>query len=187
MTKRHHYVILVCLLIIGVSFYLKKKAPESPPVAPAHAPQLPPSAPVAKDQGKPKINYDKVQIDGKRVVGLKPGQEKDQLDKLVINNKISDQWPVKLEQNLRLQAGQALKSFSIKKGDSFVWAQDGLALHTESVVITLKNNKNEETSFRALVDAQTGKILKSWDQPVFDPIHPKDNFKVRIDPRYHSE
>lgn len=176
MTKKNLLLIVSVVMIIGAIIFFTRKSnlllDDASQSAPADVPVIDPQT---------------LTINGKKVLGLPPGNEKTQIQQLKIANKISPEWEPNLEKSLRAQGGDSVKDIAIKKVDSFVWNQDGVALFVESVIVTVKNQKNEETSFKALVDAQNGKILKNWDQPIFDPLHPKDNFKVRIDPRYHNE
>ncbi len=176
MTKKNLLLIVSVVMIIGAIIFFTRKSnlplDNASQSAPADVPFIDPQT---------------LTINGKKVLGLPPGNEKTQIQQLKIANKISPEWEPNLEKSLRAQGGDSVKEIAIKKVDSFVWNHDGVALFVESVVVTVKNHKNEETSFKALVDAQNGKILKNWDQPIFDPLHPKDNFKVRIDPRYHNE
>ncbi len=176
MTKRHLSLIFAGLILIAVIIFITQRK------------QSPSSTTQEVDTSRPEIDPQALTIDGKKVLGLPPGKdEHKQITQLKIANKVSPDWQPNLEKSIRAQGGDNVKDITIRKVDSFVWNQDGIALFVESVVITVKNQKNEETSFKALVDAQNGKILKNWDQPIFDPLHPKDNFKVRIDPRYHNE
>jgi hypothetical protein len=179
MIKRSALLILLIIFLIGLFFFLR----QDPVLLPQSNKNLSKTPPAPIKRLDPK----EIKIDGKKVVGPKINEEKDQTESFKAHNYVSDKWEENLEKVLRTQAGDSLRSLEIKKVDSFIWNQDNLALHVESVIITVKNKKNHETSFRALVDAQTGKILKTWDQPVFDPVNPKDNFKIKIDPRYHSE
>lgn len=102
-------------------------------------------------------------------------------------NSPSPDWEEGLKKNLGVQGGSSIKEISLKKIDSFVWVHEGAPLFVESVFVTLKGTDNQLVNFRVLVDAQTGKILKNWDQPVVDPMDPRTNFKIKVDPRYHSE
>jgi hypothetical protein len=129
----------------------------------------------------------KIEIKGKRVVGLSPGKEKEEFAKLEVTNVPSPEWKIELKSALMNQGGGLLKEITLKEVDSFVWVQEGVALFVESVIVTIKNEQDEKTRFKVLVDAQTGKILKNWDQPVIDPGNPRDSFKVKIDPRYNSD
>jgi len=177
MTKYFKYLIPLLAIIVIAIFFLKKEDGDS-----RHSSSALPS-PVKQHT----IDFPNQTIDNKKVVGLKPGEEKEQLENLKVSNQVAENWEIKLEKNLMEQGGDSIKSLNIKKTDSFIWKQDATALHVESVTVTLKNQQNAESSFRALVDAQTGKILQTWDQPVFDPAHPKDNFKIKLDPRYHNQ
>jgi len=99
-------------------------------------------------------------------------------------NKPSKEWKTNLEKTLKTQGGSEVKDIRIQKLSSFVWKQDNLLLNVESVLIRLDNLKGEETSFKAIVDAQTGKILQTWDQPVFDHVNPRENFGIKLDARH---
>lgn len=138
-------------------------------------------------QQKIVVNTEKIEINGRKVFGLTPGKEKEEIQNLKVSNTPSPEWEHELEETLRAQGGDALKEVSFNKVDSFVWVHDGIALFVESVIVSIKNDKNAETKFRVLVDAQNGKILQNWDPPVYDPLNPKERFRIRIDPRYHSE
>ena len=177
MTKR--WIPLFLLILAGVAFYFFwKKKPELPQVST-------PTTPVVTD---PKVEAaPKLEINGKQVVGLSPGKETEEIKNLKVANTVSEEWEEKLEETIRSQGGSAVKSVEIQKVDSFIWAQDGIALNVESVIVTLKNTKNQETVFRVLVDAQNGKILKNWDRPVIDPGNPRENFGIKVDPRYHND
>lgn len=135
----------------------------------------------------PRVDTEKLEINGKKVIGLKPGEEKADIKKLKVANKPSAAWEKGLRENLLQQGGDAVKDIKFTKIDSFVWAHEGVALFVESVIVTLRNEKNVPTTFRVLVDAQTGKILKNWDQPVIDPVNPREGFRIKIDPRYHAD
>ncbi len=100
-------------------------------------------------------------------------------------NKPSPEWEKRLETSLKAQGGNSLKEIKIQKENSLVWMRDENPLLVESVVITLINQKDMESSFRALVDSQTGKVLESWDQTIFDPTKVREEtFRIKLDPRY---
>lgn len=184
MTKRK--VILICALAgfcAGLSLWLLKKPVEKPFEVKAPAPILP-NEPVMIT---PKIDVKNLKIDGKKVLGLRPGKESQDIQNVHMANLPSTEWEEKLEENLRNQGGAELQDVELKKVESLVLVQDDMALNVESVIVTLKHTNNEKTIFRVLVDSQTGKVLKNWDQPVRDPANPRENFGVKLDPRYHNE
>lgn len=133
------------------------------------------------------IDVEKLEIDGKKVFGLPPGQEKVAIKQIHVSNHPSDEWKPNLEKTLQAQGGNHIKDIKIEKLDSFIWTESGIALHVDSVKITLKNDNDSTVSFNAMIDSQNGKILKNWNQPVIDNFQHQKNFKVRIDPRYHNE
>jgi hypothetical protein len=99
-------------------------------------------------------------------------------------NKPSPEWKKRLETSLKAQAGNSLKSIKIQKESSLVWMRDENPILVESVIVTLTNHQKMQSSFRALVDSQTGKVLESWDQTIFDPANVRDGFHFKLDPRY---
>ncbi|MBA2406041.1 MAG: hypothetical protein H0V66_14795 [Bdellovibrionales bacterium] len=99
-------------------------------------------------------------------------------------NTPSPDWEKRLQSKLKHQAGDSLKEITIKKERSLVWMRDQNPLLVESVMITMTNQQDVESSFRALVDSQTGKVLESWDQSIFDPANVREGFRVELDPRY---
>lgn len=176
MIKRYRYLPILVIAFLGVFYFLRDK----------HIPQKGASDKKNSHSTQTKIDLEKREVNGKKVIGLQSGKEKDQLKNIRVANTPSPLWEPALEESLRLQGGKELKDIKLNKVDSFVWNHDGVALFVESVIVTIKNSKNEETIFRVLVDAQSGKILKNWDQPVIDPVNPRQGFRIKIDPRYHG-
>ena len=99
-------------------------------------------------------------------------------------NTPSPDWEQRLIDQFKNQAGQALGEIKIELENSLVWMRDGNPLLVESVRIKLKNIQGEETSFRALVDSQTGKVLETWDRSISDPANVREEFRFKLDPRY---
>lgn len=138
-------------------------------------------------QTPPKIDVEKLEIDGKRVIGLPPGKEKVAIRQIHVANHPSESWKPNLEKTLHAQGGNHIKDIAVEKLDSYIWTESGVALHVDTVKITLKSDKDSTVSFNAMIDSESGKILKNWNQPVIDNFNHQQNFKVRIDPRYHNE
>lgn len=164
MTKNRFALIILVSLALGALYFMKGQENSG------------------LSEIKPKINLEKLEIDGKKVVGLSPGKEKEEIKQIKVTNTTSETWKENLEKTLELQGGSSINEIKIEKVDSFIWSNDGVALHVESAVVKLKGENNVQTSFRVLVDAQTGKILRNWDQPVFDPVSPQDDFKLTARP-----
>jgi len=179
MTKR---TLLLCLIGIGLAYFILRSDDQKNEQISNLLSEV-----MKKKTKIHQVDFEKLQLDGRKVVGLTPGKEKEQLGKLQVMNSPSPEWEEGLKKNLQAQGGNSIKEISLKKRDSFVWVHEGAPLFVESVFVTLKGQDNQLINFRVLVDAQTGKILKNWDQPVVDPMDPRTNFKIKVDPRYHSE
>ncbi|HXH31072.1 MAG TPA: hypothetical protein VNJ01_09690 [Bacteriovoracaceae bacterium] len=164
-------IFLALIFLMGILHLLNKNTT---------GPSIPSSTPAG-------VDVKNLMINGKKVVGLTPGNEEDDIQKLKVTNNVSTGWENKLKSSFKLQGGKDLQDISLEKVDSFIWAQEGMALNVESVIVRVRNLKNQETSFRVLVDAQSGKVLKNWDQPVIDPANPREAIGVKVDTRYHSE
>lgn len=179
MTKRNKFIsmfILAIILGVFLGLWLRRQS----------KPELKIESKVPTSPSAPQINTETLKIDGKRVLGLTPGKEVEEMKKLNVANNATDNWSPALLKTLQKQGGKAAKDIQLKRVDSFVLAQDNLALFVESVIVTITNEQNAQTTFRVLVDSQTGKILRNWDQPVIDPINPRQNFRLKIDPRYQD-
>lgn len=172
---RNRIFLLISVMALPLLFYIFKK-------------DKVPTVEIKKTETKQnKIDVSNLQIDGKKVIGLPPGREKEAIKHIKVANTPSPAWKPNLEKAILAQGGNSVKDLEIKKVDSFIWSQDGVSLFVESVIVKLKNEHNESTSFRVLVDAQTGKILQNWDQPIIDPISHDHDFKLRVDSSYEAE
>lgn len=176
MTKHPRSILFLFVIFISLMFAVRNyfSSEKEVPLKTATQPQA-------------QKNSEKLEIQGKKVLGLSPGKEKEEMDNLKVANTPSPEWKQALERSIRAQGGRSLKDVVFNPVDSFIWAHEGVALFVESVIVTIKNDKDEETTFRVLVDAQTGKILQNWDRPVIDPANPRSTFKVKLDPRYLAE
>lgn len=167
MIKRRNQLILLSLIILVVViavFLFEEQLPGNDEPATASSTQSSSTSPV----GMPKIN-------GRRVMNLPPG--KDAITKLKVSNKVSD-WQEGLEHSLKVQGGDAIKDLKIENIESLIWVQHGIALNVESLKITITNDKKEKTMFRAMVDSQNGKILQTWDAPIFDEVSEEKRIKL---------
>jgi hypothetical protein len=132
-----------------------------------------------------KQDQEQIMIDGRKIIG--PDYSEEEIKSLKVANKATSFWRESLERTLRKQGGKAIKDIKFDVVESLVWTENNRALYVESVLVTLKDDKNVQTNFKVMVDSQTGKILKNWDQPVIDPANPREDFKLKLDPRYHSD
>lgn len=77
-----------------------------------------------------------------------------------------------------------MQELKITPLESLIWVHEGKSLNVETAKISFKAPDGREISFKAMVDSQTGKILQTWDQPVFDDFSHKDKSGIKLDPRY---
>lgn len=102
-------------------------------------------------------------------------------------NSSSSPWKKRVEESLRIQGGSTVKHIEIERVDAFNWKVGKVPVAVESVLIKIQHVKGHRTSFRALIDPASGKILQTWDPPTIDDFSHKSHLEVRVDPRYHND
>jgi hypothetical protein len=187
MIKQWRYLVLFTVVILGGAYFLRNESSQTAPRINKIVTMKPIPSPVTM----PDLQKDQLVqasplpiIHGRKVAGIPPGQEASALKKLKVLNTVSTEWKESLITSIKLQGGEAVKDIRVEKTESYIWQKDGIALNVEAVIVSLKNAQGEETKFRAMVDSQTGKILESWDRPVADPLDPREDFHIKLDPRY---
>lgn len=140
----------------------------------------PTQAPMKKNVGSVHINTTPTNSDATKVQGRFPSSAGYSM------NVPSTQWQQRLEETFKEQAGESLKKVVIKRERSFIWNKDNTPLHVEMVVVKLTSNQDVESSFRAVVDSQTGKILETFDRTIFDPAEVRAEAQIKLDPRYFN-
>lgn len=178
--NRGVFLFILIMLVIGLGLYaiwmpdsslievtetIRQSTPESPLPSPSQ-----------------KI----VMKEGRKVLGIAP-KEEDEIKDLKVTNKVSPKWEENLKLAVTRQGGNTLKSINVIKEDSFIWVHGGVGLNVESVLVNLQGQRDQETSFRALVDSQTGKILQTWDWPIVDEFIKSEDSGVALDPRYQGQ
>ncbi|HLT21844.1 MAG TPA: hypothetical protein VKZ84_00305 [Bacteriovoracaceae bacterium] len=96
-------------------------------------------------------------------------------------------WEENVKAQLLRQAYDDSFDISITKEDSFSWKELGRPIKVKSVKVQLRNMAGETSSFRAIVDPSNGKILRTWDRPVIDPINPRESRGIKLNPLYHPQ
>lgn len=185
MTKRYLvFIIALVLILTGIYFRSENLIPQDPPPTPK-VENAPEDVPTSVDNQK--LPDDLPVKDGRKVLGLPQKDRKKALKALKTVNIISSDWQEKLEENLKAQGGDGIKDIKVQKVESLIMNHQSGAIYTESVVVTLKNEKGEVSKFRAMIDSGSGKILETWDRPISDPVNPREEFKLRVDPRYNLD
>lgn len=142
-------------------------------------------SPVPRNDVDPYLskNPDKPQI---RAPGSLPQSVRNPV--AVFSQKTSEPiWKTKLEKVLLIQGAGELKSATIQKVDSFNWKMGNVEIPVDSVIVKLEHVKGHRSSFRAIVDSSSGKLLQTWDQPTFDDFGDKRTTGIKLDPRYHND
>ncbi|MES2526845.1 MAG: hypothetical protein V4598_07145 [Bdellovibrionota bacterium] len=96
-------------------------------------------------------------------------------------------WKEKLEATLKVQGGKLIAKIDIETVDTFDWKIGKVDVKVDSIIVKLENVNGQRSSFRAIVDATSGKILQTWDAPVIDNYSVKTSGDFKIDPRYHND
>lgn len=94
-------------------------------------------------------------------------------------------WEENIKTHLLRQALDENLQIDIVKEKTVTLEEFGRPIKADSVKINLRNPAGESSSFRALVDHHTGKILRTWDRPVFDPVNPREIRGIKVNPLYH--
>jgi hypothetical protein len=124
-------------------------------------------------------------VQDKKIESNQRGQENFETSSLPVNkskgiispifNADIREWKIKVEKNLKQQMGDGLKELTIRPLKSTIIERDDHQIPAQIVLVTLKNTDNVTTSFNALIDPQSGKVLETWNQPVFEPdFHEKN-------------
>jgi hypothetical protein len=168
MTKNKKMIVFAGLMIGAfVFFFFNKKVPES------FSEHRPPNSPLQIDDTRQVIDLKR------KPITLVPKSS-------TYSNHPSPEWRKRLELSLKAQSGNSIKNIKIQKEKSLIWMRDKNPILVESVIITLTNHQKSESSFRALVDSQTGKVLESWDRTIFDPANVREKAGIHLDPRYSN-
>ncbi len=96
-------------------------------------------------------------------------------------------WKEKLETTLKTQGGKLVTKIHIETVDTFDWKIGKVDVKVDSIIVKLENVNGQRSSFRAIVDATSGKILQTWDAPIIDNYSAKTSGDIKIDPRYHND
>lgn len=175
MTNRSKLFFIFALVMIGIIWSMQKMKQKSLTLAKQ-------KNTISKDALPPSASVKPFIMDGRKVISNSAVVDKNRHP----SNIISPEWKENFEKIILMQSGGRAKDIVVTKIDSFIWTDSGQTLNVESVLVSLKNDKNESTKFNALVDSQSGKIIQTWNQPVKDPGNPRDSFGVKLDPRYNE-
>lgn len=99
------------------------------------------------------------------------GDKKD-LKKIDFINKINPDWKKNLAKIL-LEGGQKDDRVLIKRNIGIIEVDNLKGRYLEQVVVTYISDNHEQNSFNALVDSESGQIIKTWNKTI------TENFKKK--------
>ena len=102
-------------------------------------------------------------------------------DEVSFLNKPRKEWRDALGKNILKFLRPKTKLFVKKEGAHTLLKRDG-ALHVEKVNIKMESPEGRQFSYHAYVDSETGKIVKTWNQTIHEPMGKKD---TRLTPSGH--
>jgi hypothetical protein len=123
---------------------------------------LPPSP-----KGDETISAPPLQKGSRAFYGTLPEGIKDIRD-LPMANKPSKEWRSHLNVHLKKIGGKRLKSAQVTPQESYIIPDGNAGRYVERVIIKIRGNEGEYTSFFAEVDSQTGYVLKSWGAAIHE-------------------
>lgn len=110
------------------------------------------------DQKDPKQNFE--------IVKSKNNIDEDEL-KDIYENKISPNWKESLGKDVLSQLTGDIKLFLRREKTILEPLEDGLKIR-EIITLTFTDEDGGQTSFRAMVDPESNKILKRWDRTIIE-------------------
>lgn len=116
---------------------------------------------------KKELKQAKIQVESKELAPSKrelfPKNAQVDLNQLEYSNSISKDWKTKLSKEL-LRYQKLDTKVVIKPHKSLIILKDKKGLHVEEVIISFINKSGLMNGFSALVDSESGKILKTWNR-----------------------
>lgn len=176
--KRINWALVIALIFFGFAIAYYVHHMEEPPVEK----ETPPRTNVKSVRPLPK-QREEIMVNGRKIIGKVTEEQRKNPELIKPANIPSPAWKKEVLHSLEKLGGDEVKTVSIKKVESVVWMKNEGGINAESVIITLKNKEGMESSFRALVDAQTGRILETWDRTIFEPVGHQEGL-IQLDERY---
>lgn len=87
-------------------------------------------------------------------------------------NNVSEQWKPNLLKNLFSFQAKDTKVL-VKHSNSYLMIKDNKGRYLEEIIVTYINSDGRVNGFTALVDSETGKIIRTWNKIINMNIHNK--------------
>ncbi|GEM_PF-6909043 len=173
-------VIALVFIIAAIAIYLRSM---SKPPKEKHTPDRK-NITVQNNPAK-----DEIKVNGRVVIGKVTEEQKKNPQIINPPNTPSPNWEKDLTKSLANLGGEEVKNIAVKKIASVIWMKNEGGMNAESVIITLTNKDGAESTFRAMIDSATGRILQTWDRTIFEPAGRRDRHELTldVDPSYFTE
>ncbi len=129
---------------------------------------------------KPKTSQTDIKVNDRIVIGKVTDEQRKKPETITAPNTPSPTWEKELNKTLVLMGGETIKNVAIKKIASVIWMRNEGGMNAESVIITLTNKEGAQSTFRALIDSASGRILETWDRTIFEPVGHRDHHEHTI-------
>lgn len=181
MKKRNTLILMIIATIATIGLYIFRQAPILTQTAlnqkevPINESKIPLAKKVARkisSQVKPtstipSLKNKYLKRDGKIIQGVGADKFTDIDVELEMVNSYDPNWKEKTEQSaLRFQDPET--KIEIKEILSLIEISKHRGRHIEIVQITMERADGVRSSFRAKIDGQSGKIIKTWDQTYYE-------------------
>lgn len=93
----------------------------------------------------------------------------DQNNELVMRNKLNPKWKDQMGQDLMRFQDADTKLF-VKEELPIIKIQDGKGQFLEQVIVTYLLKTGDRSSFKALVDSDTGMVVETWDRTIHEKL-----------------
>ena len=131
---------------------------------------------IKKNKNPKKTNKKKISLEkeknkklskNKNILFLNPKDEKIVKNEYKFSNKKNDDWETELRNRL-LDSLDNKPELTIKKEKSLIEVLKDKARYIEQAQIIIDHEDGRQDSFRALIDSESGKILRSWDRTIHE-------------------
>lgn len=95
-------------------------------------------------------------------------------------NSVSEKWPLKLEKSLRRGMPEDV-TLEIQNERDLIVLEGQTATNAQQVTVIF-NSPEKRNSYRALIDSQTGMILKTWDHTIHETFRRPASTKLTAFP-----
>lgn len=106
---------------------------------------------------------------GRKIIGVdaKKVIDTEKKDEIKIENEINSEWQELLVKNLSEYKSHPEGKFKITPVRSVLYMKDSVGVYAEEVIVEYSEpNGAKRSSYKALVDSETGKTIETWSQSI---------------------